>query len=76
MKRRETRCTKTLRGIRNTLIKDSSIRNVELASLGVPEQPALVVGRISNEDTLEGVRLERVALVPLDMHVGSAAKDS
>jgi hypothetical protein len=53
---------------------------IEVSSLGdngtlsdwVIELPALVASRISNEYAFFVVRLERIALISLDMHIGSA----
>jgi hypothetical protein len=53
---------------------------VEISSLGdngalsdwVIELPALVASRISNKDAFFVVRLKRIALILLDMHIGSA----
>ena len=45
-------------------------------SFWVLEEPAFVVGRVPNEDTLGCVRLELFPLVFLHMHIAGAAKNS
>jgi hypothetical protein len=53
---------------------------VEISSLGdngalsdwIIELPALVASRIANKEAFFVVRLERIALISLDMHIGSA----
>ena len=56
------------------LIKLSRVRDDCLLGGRVPEQPGLVIGRLSNEHTLLGVRLQLCMLVLLDVDIGSAAK--
>ena len=41
----------------------------------IPALPALIIDRITEEDTLPGLGLEGVALVLLHMGIGPAAKD-
>lgn len=63
-------------GTREVLfIKHSRVTDNLLLCSGIPEQPALVVGRIANEDTLSRMRLQLLPLVLLDVHIGSASKD-
>lgn len=59
------------------LVKLSRVRDDLLLGEWVPEQPALVGRRVSNEDAFLSVRLQLVcAFVLLDQHIGGAAKNS
>ena len=58
------------------LIKDGIVADKQLLSTQIVELPCLVLGRITNKDTLLSMRLEALSLVTLHMHIGKAAKDS
>ena len=45
-------------------------------SLGIPESPAFVVDRITDKYTLNGVRLERFALIFLQVYVCETTEGS
>ena len=57
------------------LIKFSSIGEDFLLGDWIPEQPGLVLSGVPNEEAFLSVGLQLLALVLLDMYIGSTAKD-
>jgi hypothetical protein len=59
-----------------SLIKCGILANDLLFGDRIVEDPGFVFSRITNEDAFDGVRLQALPLILLDMHISSASKDT